>query len=106
MIPDPTIVGDSNKFPGEAVAMGGNILPLEEQFDSRKSLRFHKGKKETFISILPANFYSNGSNMKPKCLIRIKLYLDSLVILTSSADSSNWKKYMEWIVGYTKVMLL
>ena len=34
---------DSGKFPGEAVAMGGNILPLEEQFDSRKSLQFHRG---------------------------------------------------------------
>ena len=49
LIPDPTTVGDSNKFPGEAVAMGGNILPLEEQFDSRKSLRFHKGNKKLLL---------------------------------------------------------
>ena len=43
LIPDPMSAEDSNKFPGEAVAMGGNILPLEEQFDSRKSLQFHRG---------------------------------------------------------------
>ena len=43
LIPDPMSTEDSSKFPGEAVAMGGNILPLEEQFDSRKSLQFHRG---------------------------------------------------------------
>ena len=42
LIPDLTSI-ESNKFPGEAVAMGGNILPLEEQFHPGKSLRFHKG---------------------------------------------------------------
>ena len=45
IIPEPFSYDDPNKFPGEAVAMGGNILPLEEQFDSRKSLRFHRGNK-------------------------------------------------------------
>ena len=43
LIPDLMSIEGPNKFPGEAVAMGGNILPLEEQFDPGKSLRFHKG---------------------------------------------------------------
>jgi hypothetical protein len=33
-----------NKFPGRVIQMGGKILPLEDQFDPRKSLSFHRGK--------------------------------------------------------------
>ena len=56
---------DSSKFPGEAVAMGGNILPLEEQFDSRKSLQFHRGIWNHFQIKLRHN------------LIQIKFYYNS-----------------------------
>ena len=37
-------IEEENKFPGQIVQMGGKILDLEEQFDPRKSLTFHKGK--------------------------------------------------------------
>ena len=43
LIPDKT-VQEENKFPGRIIEMGGKILPLEEQFDPRKALSFHRGK--------------------------------------------------------------
>ena len=43
LIPDKT-VQEENKFPGRIIQMGGKILPLEEQFDPRKALNFHRGK--------------------------------------------------------------
>ena len=43
LIPDKTVL-EENKFPGRVIQLGGKILPLEEQFDPRKSLGFHRGK--------------------------------------------------------------
>ena len=43
LIPEKTVL-EENKFPGRVIQLGGKILPLEEQFDPRKSLGFHRGK--------------------------------------------------------------
>ena len=47
IIPKPSKDEGTHEFPGRKIQIGGKILPLEDEFDPKKSLDFNKGQFES-----------------------------------------------------------